>query len=90
MFYFQDFSHSFSGYSIYRLKGCELFYTGFEALASVLCSESCNLKELDLSYNTKLSLSFQTFKDGLKSPQCKLEILRSACFVLRFYFTLLC
>ncbi|XP_059203532.1 protein NLRC3-like [Centropristis striata] len=70
------------------LSGCKLSEKSCKALASGLGSLTCNIRELDLSYNNKLVRGHQELTVGLKYPQCKLEILRFAFFVLRcFYLT---
>uniref|UniRef100_A0A3Q2V4I8 NACHT domain-containing protein n=1 Tax=Haplochromis burtoni TaxID=8153 RepID=A0A3Q2V4I8_HAPBU len=48
-----------------------------EALSSVLCSQSSALRELDLNNNDLKSPGVKLLSDGLKSPYCKLQTLRS-------------
>ncbi|XP_059203367.1 NACHT, LRR and PYD domains-containing protein 12-like [Centropristis striata] len=60
--------------NICLLSGCRLSEKSCKALASGLGSLTCNIRELDLSYNNKLG--HQELTAGLKYPQCKLEILR--------------
>uniref|UniRef100_A0AAX7VSE4 NACHT, LRR and PYD domains-containing protein 12-like n=1 Tax=Astatotilapia calliptera TaxID=8154 RepID=A0AAX7VSE4_ASTCA len=57
-----------------RVMGCNLSERSFEALSSVLSSQSSNLGELDLS-NSNLT-GAKRLCDGLKSPNCKLNTLR--------------
>uniref|UniRef100_A0A3B5PPQ6 NACHT domain-containing protein n=1 Tax=Xiphophorus maculatus TaxID=8083 RepID=A0A3B5PPQ6_XIPMA len=58
------------------LGDCNLSERSYEALASVLCSDSSNLRELDLSNNNLQDSGAEQLLSGLKSPYCKLEILR--------------
>ncbi len=60
-----------------RLDGCNLSGKSYEALSSVLSSQSCSLKELDLRNNSIQDSEVKQLSDGLKSPHCKLETLRS-------------
>ncbi|XP_073697726.1 NACHT, LRR and PYD domains-containing protein 3-like [Garra rufa] len=66
---------------ILSLSGCNLTAQCCESLSSALQSSNCVLKELDLS-NNDLHLGVKLLSDGLKSPNCQLEILRlSGCMV---------
>uniref|UniRef100_A0A8D0AQN6 NACHT domain-containing protein n=1 Tax=Sander lucioperca TaxID=283035 RepID=A0A8D0AQN6_SANLU len=62
--------------SFFRLSGCKLSWRSCEALASVLSSRSCRLRELDLSNNDLQNLGVKLLSAGLMSPCCKLETLR--------------
>ncbi|XP_008289411.1 NACHT, LRR and PYD domains-containing protein 12-like [Stegastes partitus] len=63
------------------LRGCKLSVKSCKALASVLSSRSCNLKELDLTDNNmEENAGVQELVRGLKDPLCRLETLRlSGC-----------
>ncbi|XP_074555334.1 NLR family CARD domain-containing protein 3-like [Halichoeres trimaculatus] len=58
------------------LSGCDLSERSWEALSSVLSSQSSRLRDLDLSHNNLQDSGVQTLCAGLKSPDCKLETLR--------------
>ncbi|MEQ2223487.1 hypothetical protein ILYODFUR_037259, partial [Ilyodon furcidens] len=59
------------------LMNCNLLERSCEGLASVLSSQSSNLREMDLSNNKLQDSGVELLSSGLKSPQCKLETLRS-------------
>ncbi|XP_051816606.1 NACHT, LRR and PYD domains-containing protein 12-like isoform X2 [Acanthochromis polyacanthus] len=66
--------------SVSLLRGCKLSKRSCKALASVLSSQSCKLRELDLSYNDVKDAGVQELIGGLKNPLCRLETLRlSSC-----------
>ncbi|XP_060798428.1 NLR family CARD domain-containing protein 3-like isoform X2 [Neoarius graeffei] len=56
-----------------QLKNCGLNEKGCAALASVLSSESSNLRELDLSGNKLRDSGVKRLSAGLENPHCKLE-----------------
>ncbi|XP_047216049.1 protein NLRC3-like isoform X2 [Girardinichthys multiradiatus] len=58
------------------LKNCNLSERSCEVLASVLSSQSSNLREMDLSNNKLQDSGVELLSSGLKSPNCKLESLR--------------
>ncbi|XP_059907367.1 NACHT, LRR and PYD domains-containing protein 12-like isoform X7 [Gadus macrocephalus] len=64
------------------LNGCHLSERCCEALASVLSSNSCSLRELDLSTNDLQDSGVKLLSAGLGSPHCTLETLSlSGCLV---------
>ncbi|CAL8400334.1 unnamed protein product, partial [Gadus morhua 'NCC'] len=58
------------------LNGCHLSKRCCRALASVLSSNSCSLRELDLSTNELQDSGVKRLSSGLGSPHCTLETLR--------------
>lgn len=66
-----------SGGCFFRLSGCNLAWRSCVRLSSVLSSRSSNLRELDLSNNDLLDCGLMFLCDGLRSPCCSLEALRS-------------
>ncbi|XP_030211353.1 NLR family CARD domain-containing protein 3-like [Gadus morhua] len=58
------------------LNGCHLSARCCEALASVLSSNSCCLRELELSSNDLQDSGVKLLSAGLGSPHCTLETLR--------------
>ncbi len=60
----------------FRLASCNLNDQCCEILASTLQSSDFSLRELDLSKNDLQDSGVKLLSDGLKSPNCQLNILR--------------
>ena len=60
-----------------RLNQCKLRANFCADLAKVLSSGACHLKTLDLSNNSLKDSGISLLTVGLRSPQCRLERLRS-------------
>uniref|UniRef100_A0A8K9V1B6 NACHT domain-containing protein n=1 Tax=Oncorhynchus mykiss TaxID=8022 RepID=A0A8K9V1B6_ONCMY len=58
------------------LNECKLTKKSFEALASVLKSNSCCLRVLDMSGNNLQDSGVKLLSAGLEDPHCKLETLK--------------
>uniref|UniRef100_A0A3P9MF18 B30.2/SPRY domain-containing protein n=1 Tax=Oryzias latipes TaxID=8090 RepID=A0A3P9MF18_ORYLA len=61
----------------FSLSFCSLTERSCEALASVLTSRFCSLRDLDLSNNGLQESGLELLWGGLQSPNCVLETLRS-------------
>ncbi|KAM9356481.1 protein NLRC3-like isoform 2-T2 [Pholidichthys leucotaenia] len=65
-----------------QLSSCNLSERSCEALSSVLSSQSCSLRHLDLSNNNLKDSGVKMLSPGLMSPHCRLESLSlSGCLV---------
>ncbi|XP_025761202.1 NACHT, LRR and PYD domains-containing protein 12-like isoform X2 [Oreochromis niloticus] len=66
------------------LSNCNLTKKSFDAVSSLLGSQSSSLKELDLSNNNLQDQGIKTLSAGLRNQHCKLEILRvNDCYLER-------
>lgn len=71
----------------FSLTSCKLSETSCDILSTVFTSQSCSLKQLDLSYNLFRDSGITKLSHGLKSPHCLLETLRSDIrHVSHFFF----
>ncbi len=59
-----------------RFSGCDLSDQHCEIVSSALQSSNSVLRELDLSNNDLQDSALRFISDGLKSPNCQLQILR--------------
>uniref|UniRef100_A0AAZ1X5Q0 B30.2/SPRY domain-containing protein n=1 Tax=Oreochromis aureus TaxID=47969 RepID=A0AAZ1X5Q0_OREAU len=65
-----------------RLSHCQFSERGYEALFSVLGSQSSSLRELDLSNSDLQDSGVKLLSAGVKSPHCKMETLSlSGCLI---------
>ncbi len=60
----------------FSLAGCDLTAQCCESVSSALQSSNSVLRELDLSNNHLQDSAVKFISDGLKSPNCQLQILR--------------
>uniref|UniRef100_A0A669DK97 NACHT domain-containing protein n=1 Tax=Oreochromis niloticus TaxID=8128 RepID=A0A669DK97_ORENI len=63
------------------LSSCNVSEEGCENLLSVFSSQSCSLRELDLSTNSLKASALKLLSAAVESPHAKLNILRSDQFV---------
>uniref|UniRef100_A0A3P9C6Z2 NACHT domain-containing protein n=1 Tax=Maylandia zebra TaxID=106582 RepID=A0A3P9C6Z2_9CICH len=64
------------------LSSCNVSEEGCENLLSVVSSQSCSLRELDLSTNSLKASAVKLLSAAVESPHAKLNVLRSDQFVL--------
>ncbi|XP_053344609.1 NLR family CARD domain-containing protein 3-like isoform X1 [Clarias gariepinus] len=57
------------------LRECNLTDEGCRVLASMISSSSSNVRELNLSYNSLNDSGVKILSDGLRNPECQLEML---------------
>ncbi|XP_067454338.1 NLR family CARD domain-containing protein 3-like isoform X1 [Thunnus thynnus] len=68
--------------NIALLNGCSLSERSCAALSSVLSSQSCSLRELDLTNNNLRDSGVKLLSAGLESPHCTLKTLSlSGCLI---------
>uniref|UniRef100_A0AAX7SXL8 Uncharacterized protein n=1 Tax=Astatotilapia calliptera TaxID=8154 RepID=A0AAX7SXL8_ASTCA len=70
------------------LSSCNVSEEGCENLLSVVSSQSCSLRELDLSTNSLKASAVKHLSVAVESPHAKLNILRSDQFL--FFFCFVC
>ncbi|XP_039907774.1 tripartite motif-containing protein 16-like protein isoform X2 [Simochromis diagramma] len=69
-------------YFLSRLCDCKLSQRSCDVLSSVLISQTCSLRELDLNHNDLQDSGVKMLSAALKRTQCKLEMLRlSGCMI---------
>uniref|UniRef100_A0A673J5L8 Si:dkey-156m2.3 n=1 Tax=Sinocyclocheilus rhinocerous TaxID=307959 RepID=A0A673J5L8_9TELE len=68
-----------------NLAGCNLTAQDCEIVSSALQSSNCVLRELDLSNNDLQDSGVKLLSDGVKSPNCQLQILRFVRFDLGYH-----
>lgn len=64
-------------YNLFSLSSCNLSLRSVEKVSAVLSSQYNTLKELDLSNNKLQDSGMELLSNGLESPHCSLEVLRS-------------
>uniref|UniRef100_A0A8C5GP23 NACHT domain-containing protein n=1 Tax=Gouania willdenowi TaxID=441366 RepID=A0A8C5GP23_GOUWI len=69
-----------------KLSSCGLSERSCAALSSVLSSQSSSVKHLDLSNNDLQDSGVKLLCEGLKSPHCKLDSLRSVDHICGCFF----
>uniref|UniRef100_A0A3B1JSH7 NACHT domain-containing protein n=1 Tax=Astyanax mexicanus TaxID=7994 RepID=A0A3B1JSH7_ASTMX len=74
---FYSFTYPYLFILVFRLASCNLGVKTCKILGSIINLENSSLKELDLSNNDLQDTGVALLSAGLKSSNCKLQILRS-------------
>uniref|UniRef100_A0A3Q4I6L8 NACHT LRR and PYD domain-containing protein n=1 Tax=Neolamprologus brichardi TaxID=32507 RepID=A0A3Q4I6L8_NEOBR len=75
-----SFPHCIIKLPTLQLNCCNLTKKSCESLSSILSSQPCSLRVLDLSYNNLQDSGVDILSAGVRSPYCKLETLRQILY----------